>query len=264
MRLSASFGSDQALIEIMRKGRSPEERAAAASALLPYVLRSYDARKALRECLTDSNEEDSVRREAAKSLAYAVNDSDVREDLRDTAGSTRESEDLRAICLKAMFRMTNSEARTLLDVLEDGNESVALRRAAAWGLFKAGNQVEVRRALQSVAQDRREETALREDALKSLFEQSHTVEIRGLFLDMAQDQREESSLRAIATLALIKRSWETEVIRVLENIYARDPEPGVRLAALTALDRRIDERVAGVFHLDQLSPSHARNPLLYE
>ncbi|MFA6316163.1 MAG: HEAT repeat domain-containing protein [Elusimicrobiota bacterium] len=263
-RVSASFGSDRTLIEMLRRGDSPAQRAAAAGALVSYVIHSYDARSALVDCLQDSREEDSVRREAAKTLSYASNDSAVREALRDTAGSNRESEDLRSICLKSMYRMTNTEAKGLLDVLDDSHESAAVRGAAAWGLFKAANQVDVRRGLESCASDRREDAPLRAECLKSLFGQAHTVEIRNLFLKTAQDRREESLLRSIATLALINRTNEYEVRRILEGMASSDQDGEVRLAAVKALSRVVDEYVAGIFHLDQVGPVTPRNPLLYE
>jgi HEAT repeat protein len=259
-----AFGSDRTLIETLQNARSPQERAAAAAALRAYVIRSYDARAALVDCLTGRPErEDMVRRAAAKTLANAVNDSDVREALAETAGSPRESEDLRALCLKAMYRMTNTQAGMLMDVLDSAREPLALRLAAAWGLFKAVNQADVRRALTDAVRDA-DEPALRAEALKSLFGAIHTVEVRGVFLRLAQDRREETELRALAALGLIKRTNESEVRRVLQDLAEGDPDTEVRVAALKALSRVVDEPVAERFHLDQIGAGLWRDPLLYE
>ncbi|MFA6318457.1 MAG: hypothetical protein WC943_13695 [Elusimicrobiota bacterium] len=259
-----TFHTERLLIDILRHGRSPAERATAAAVLKVFVHQSDGTRAALIACLDGLQErEDLVRAAAAKSLSLAGGDNASRSALERIAARFDESLGLRALCLKAMYGMVDVQGSLLIDILRRPSEPLVLRQAAAWALFKASHRIDTRDALLEALKETLE-PPLRFEALRSLFGAAETIQGREAFLRLAQDTAELSELRVLAVLGLIAANRDPEIARLLERLSSRDPDARVRIAAGQAMSGAVDESVAESFHLDQVGPGLWRDPLLHE
>lgn len=259
-------GGDRELINKLLYDNDASVRIAAAMYLKHYANNHPEARWALIKVLHNRSEKDSLRRECAKSLSLAGHDQAASNALwRIASGAPLESDDLRSASIKSLYLMHNRhDVRVgVQNLLDRGDESLDVRRAAAWSLFMAAGKIETREALLSVMEGR-DEDELRLEAVKSLFGVTNVSRIRDALLKLAQDERESTTLRYGAILSMITRRGDWNVRRALEYIEKRDSNPALRAAALHALYRDIDYTIADFFHLAFHPPGVQRDPLINE